>query len=129
MNKDFKYTDNLGYSGCYPRSVKISLDQTLSYPHYSDSRWDTEQTIYGNKSKGIEYNYSDRLMQFSYENHKKGEEKASNQQQNTARYYLEYLKGYYGKDIDLQWIGAGVNRSNGYPYWIFGYKVLENDNT
>lgn len=109
----------------YPCSVSYSLDTQLAYPHYSDPTWDYENTIFGAKADNLHYNYDDRLRQFDYAKHKKGEEKAKNINRNTARYWLEYLKGYYEKDIDLQWIGAGSNRSNGYPFWVFGYIILE----
>ena len=109
----------------YPCFTVFSLDQSLAYPHYSDRQWDEPNTIFGKDTTNLTYNYSDRLIQFNYENHKKGEEKAKSITGNTARYWLEYLKGYHGKDIDLQWIGAGRNRSNGYPYWVLGYKIKE----
>lgn len=100
-------------------------DAKLPYPHYSESRWDKENTIFGNESDDLSYVYSDRLVQYDYDRHKQGEEKAKTAENNTARYWLEYLKGYYEKDIDLKWIGAGCNRSSGQPYWIFGYKISE----
>lgn len=112
----------------YPCSVKFSLDQQLSYPHYSDERWKDVLTVYGNKpsesEEGIRCQYHDRLRD-DREKHKRGLDKAKLQQSNTGRYWLEYLKGYYDSDVELIWIGAGSNWSNGYPYWVFAYRVLE----
>jgi hypothetical protein len=51
----------------YPAYVAQSPDETLAYPHYSDSRWDTAQLIYGTQGKTDEVNYSDRLWQWDYE--------------------------------------------------------------
>lgn len=113
----------------YPCNAAYSLDQQLSYPHYSDSRWDTPQTIYGRKpnddgNPDIHWNYNDRLW-YDGDKHKRAQEKVSKQKDNTARYWLEYLKAYWERNIDLLWIAAGSNRSNGYPYWIFAYRFLD----
>lgn len=75
------------------------------------------------REDGIEYNYSDRLLQWDYnkhsEAHKIAKEKTSDK---TALYYEYYLSAYFGKPIEILHILAGVNVSNGYSYLVFGYK-------
>lgn len=112
----------------YPCRVIHSLDEQLSYPHYSDKRWDEVNTIFGRETSDLHYNYDDRLY-VDGEAHRRGEAKAKNETRNTARYWLEYLKAYYEKDILLKYIGAGSNRSSGYPYWVLGYKILDTEPT
>lgn len=51
----------------------------------------------------------------------------SGKKSNTCAYYEIYLSEYYGKPIEIKHIIAGVNRSNGYPYLVFGYIEKENN--
>lgn len=114
----------------YPCSAVFLLDQSLSYPHYSDDRWKDTLTIYGHKpsesANDIHWQYDDRLR-YDREKHSRGSEKAKLQKDNTGRYWLEYLKGYYDSDIELIWIGAGSNWSSGYPYWVFAFRILDKE--
>ncbi len=93
-------------------------------PHYSDRTFDKEQTIFGRKEKGLSYDYDDRLWQWDWDKSKEARATAESSGANlhTAQFYQEYLSAYFGKKIILKHIIAGINKSNGYPYLMFGYK-------
>lgn len=93
-------------------------------PHYTDSRFKEEQTIFGEKCEGIGYDYSDRLWQWDYNKAKQAsiQANASEATPKSCRWYEAYLSAYFDKPIEIKHIVAGVNRSNGYPYCVFGYK-------
>jgi len=92
-------------------------------PHYTDKRFEKEQTVFGKAEKGLHYDYSDRLWQWDHAKAKQASEtaNASHAVNRSARWYEEYLSAYFGKKTIIKHIVAGVNRSNGYPYCVFGY--------
>ena len=93
-------------------------------PHYTDERFNKEQTVYGKAEQGLAYDYSDRLWQWNWDKANEASEvaKASGVTDRSARYYEVYLSHYFGKPVEIKHIIAGVNKSNGYPYCLFGYK-------
>lgn len=106
------------------RNIKLNTS-----PHYTDSRFDTEQTVFGERTDGLHYDYSDRIVQWDYDKAKEATNaaNASGKTKQSASYYDVYLTHYFGKPTRVEHILAGVNRSNGYPYAVFGYRFLENE--
>jgi|JI10StandDraft_1071094.scaffolds.fasta_scaffold59778_2 hypothetical protein len=95
-------------------------------PHYTNERFKKPQTVWGAEEKGINYDYSDRLWQWNYDNAKAAAELANqNATRNTAKWCTIFLEHYFGKPVQLRHIMAGFNISNGYPYQIFGYRFVE----
>jgi len=107
----------------YPAQTSRTVKLETS-PHYSDSRFKKEQTVFGKASPGLGYDYSDRLWQWDYEKSKEAfaEADKSGKTKNSANYYDVYLSHYFGKKIRVEHILAGVNASSGYPYAVFGYR-------
>lgn len=130
MKKNMKMIqDDDGYIGTngYFHRTECSLDYDMEasfpYIHYSNPYWDKEHTIFGAKELGLEYQYSDRLEQFDYDKAKKARIDASKKHPKfNAAYVQEYLTQYYGKPIILRHVIGGVNRSNGYNYYVYGFK-------
>jgi hypothetical protein len=127
-NRDDYYPD---YEfGCYERREYSypstnNMDAILEdCPHYSDNRFKNDQTIFGKEEKGLGYDYSDRICQWNYAKAEAASKKATEDgfTRRTARWYQAYLSNFFDRKIVLKHIIAGVNRSNGYPYLIFGYK-------
>jgi hypothetical protein len=75
---------------------------------------------------GLTYDYDDRLSQWDWDKNKYARKKATDDGfvPTTAKWYKAFLENYYDKKIDLIHIIAGINFSNGYPYVVFGYKVI-----
>jgi len=106
-------------------------------PHYSDDRFNNKvewkaQTVFGPPSDdrghpGLNYVYSDRLQQWDYAKSERARQAAmsSNAPKRSALFYEAYLSAYYGKPVELVHMMAGVNCSNGYPYWVAGYRDKE----
>lgn len=106
-------------------------------PHYADQRFDMPRTVYlalGRRLtkgtfgtevvKGAHYNYDDRLWQADYDKSRKAWEEAekSGLKLHTPAIHEAYLAAYFGKPVELLHIVAGVNRGNGYPYLVYGYR-------
>lgn len=103
-------------------------------PHYTDRRFDKEQTVFGAPAKTryghehLHYNYSDRLWQWDSDKAEQTSKIAreSNAPARSCRWYEAYLSVYFDKPIEIEHIIAGVNSGNGYPYCVFGYRDEEN---
>lgn len=101
-------------------------NKVLPSPHYTDKRFDQPQTIFGEECEGLGYVYSDRLWQSDYD---KSEAAARGVNESgitlkTCRWYEAYLSAYFSRPIEIKHIIAGVNRSNGCPYNVFGYRDI-----
>lgn len=97
-------------------------------PHYTDKRFQHAQLIWGrDDAKDIHWNYSDRLSQWDYRKNQESWDKAKADgfKPGTARFYQAYLSNYEGKPIELVGIMSGYNWGNGFPYQVFGYRVIE----
>lgn len=100
------------------------------HPHYSDERFKKERTVFGPEPKnsygheGLTYNYSDRLVQWDSSKHAAAWSKAqeSRAPRDSASFLEVYLTAYYSKPIEVVHVVAGVNHSNGYPYWVVGWR-------
>ena len=110
-------------------------------PIYNTPRWnnhdfDTAQTVFLERGRvtkiswtgmdrieGLTYVYEDRLWFMNEEQHKKacdivrGSEIIS-----SANYYEVFLSAFFEKPIKLEHILVGLNRADGFPYMLFGYK-------
>lgn len=104
--------------------------QLKLHPHYSDGRFKKERTVFGPEPKdrfgheGLTYNYSDRLVQWDSSKHAAAWSKAqeSRAPRDSALFLEVYLTAYYSKPVEVVHVVAGVNHSNGYPYWVVGWR-------
>lgn len=97
--------------------------EVKDFLHYSEVPPCTsgERTVYGKKEKGLDYVYSDRLIEWNRERAEKAVTE-NTQDKHTVEYYEEYLSIYYEKQIKLVHMLIGVNISNGWCYHVYGYK-------
>jgi hypothetical protein len=113
------------YLTTYNKTVKLHTN-----PHYTDNRFKEPQTIFGKPAKSpyghshLSYDYSDRLWEWDYDKAEASVEIAnkSNVPKGSCLWFEVYLSAYFGYQIELEHIIAGVNHSNGYPYCVYGYK-------
>lgn len=108
--------------------VTFNKNTPLMMPHYTDERFKQGAlTLFGREEKGLHYNYSDRLWQWDYD---KAEQSgkvatASGAPHNSAAWYEAYLSAYFDTPVEVRHILGGVNASNGYAYFVFGYRYKE----
>lgn len=70
--------------------------------------------------------YYDRLMEWNTSAHKRGHEARKNgTNYRSAKNALLYLEAYHEAKIDLMAIASGVDRSNGFEYYIYFYDVIK----
>lgn len=81
-------------------------------------------TVFGEQSDHLCYNYSDRL---DCERWNIACDQAAGQIGNRecAAFFELALKLYHDVDVDLRHIVAGCNLSNGFPWFCFGYVMVE----
>lgn len=94
-------------------------------PHYSNPAFQRSAvTVWGKEADDLFYNHDDRLWQADYTKHQAAVKTAneSGAKPKTARWYQTYLSAYFGKPLQLGHVMAGVNKSNGFPYVVFGYR-------
>lgn len=107
----------------------------LTNPHYTDDRFASGKThtVFGKDPgsdfghKGLEYVYSDRLWQWDYSKAQEAAEVA-NESDYVARscnWYEAYLSHYLDEPVEIHHIVSGVNVSNGYSYFVLGYKTRD----
>ena len=117
--------------GCV-RAMSITTDRRgepleLS-PHYRDLRFGHEaRTVFGPDGdlvRGLSYVYSDRLVQWDNNKADRAWQTAldSGATPKSADFIQAYLSAYYDRPVIVEHILAGVNVSNGYPYWVAGYR-------
>lgn len=93
-----------------------------TFMHYTDPQWDQEITVFGAESKGLFYNYNDRLFSDEWTKGCKSADKLG-LKRDTAAWFEHALTVFHNaKSLDLRHIILGVNRSSGYHYLVFGYK-------
>jgi len=100
------------------------------HPHYSNRHFEKPRTVFGPESAdssghaGLNYNYSDRLQQWDYSKHSAAWQLAnkSNATKDSAAFLEVYLTAYHGKPLEVVHVIAGVNHSNGYPWWCAGWR-------
>ena len=131
MSQDILFKEQIkDYWQNYCHPTTLDKNEPLhTCPHYTDKRFEKEQTVFGEQAKspygheGLHYDYSDRLWQWDYEKAKKSVEIAdqSGAIPKSCKWYEAYLSAYFDCSIEIKHIVVGVNRSNGYPYSVFGY--------
>jgi len=99
------------------------------HPHYRDPRFANKsaQIVFGSREPNLKYVYDDRLQQWNYEKYKSSWKKAINsgKTKDSCAFLEIYLSAYFDKPIEIKCVLAGVNWSNGYEYWVAGYKIKE----
>lgn len=101
-------------------------------PHYTNEVFKNAQTVYlaqgcklsGDYVKGAEYNYSDRIWQWKYNEARAAWEtiKASDLNIDSAAAHEMYLRLVFNDpELKLVHILAGFNVSNGYDYQVYGF--------
>lgn len=107
--------------GTFDKTAKL---QNL-YPHYTNEHYRHPRSVFGQETDGVEYNYSDRLLEWDYAKHTAAWETAKQSQESgTCLFFEAYLSAYFDKPVEIVNIMAGWNWSNGYPYQVFGYKFI-----
>lgn len=103
-------------------STRVSQDKDaqLPYPHYTDERWNKAQLVFGSECKTQECSYSDRLYEWDYKAADKADDACKGMDRTVAR-IEKWLEVYHGKPVNVRCVYAGVNRSSGYPYYVYGY--------
>ena len=98
-------------------------------PHYTDSKFQTAQTVFGQESDELFYVYSDRLFQWDFDKAAESTAKADElvDSRQTAEWYDAYISAYQGKPCQVDHILSGWNVATGYPYYVLGYRELEGD--
>ena len=95
-------------------------------PHYTDSRFRDEQTIFGAPADDLSYDYSDRLHQW-YGHEKMAAAQAAAEASGHAKHSAAWLSVWashaHGYEVLVKHVVAGVNRSNGYPYFVLGQQM------
>ena len=100
------------------------------HPHYSNRYFERPRTVFGPESesssghKGLNYNYSDRLQQWNHSKHSASWEVANKSRaaKDSAEFLEVYLTAYHGKPVEVVHVMAGVNHSNGCPWWCAGWR-------
>ena len=103
------------------RDVPLKLS-----PHYRHDMpmFEQEQVVFGKREDGLYWEYSDRLWEWD---RKKAEDSwkiasEAGHVKGSANAIQAYLSAYFGKPVDLVCVISGVNRGNGYPYNVYGFR-------
>ena len=103
----------------------LDPDQRLQYPSYQQEIWKKPQVIYGHQEDGLTWEYSDRIWQWDRTKAEAASEKAkdSGASPKTARYAEAFLRAYFDNpNLKLMCVMGGCNLSNGYEYYVYGFK-------
>jgi hypothetical protein len=108
------------FTPCVPQDKNAVIENYS--PHYTNKRFKDAQIVFGEKVRVDACEYSDRLTQWD----RKGSQKASEEADKlytrcTGAWVEKYLSEYNKKPVELKFVMAGFNWSNGYPYQVFGY--------
>lgn len=107
-----------------PRPVTNKKVRIRTHMQWNGPDADQVLTVFGQKKEGLHYNYEDRLWQWDYDRWHEGKRKAkeAGHDPQTAAFFETVLNYYHDTDtVDVQHILLGCNRSNGFPYLVFGY--------
>lgn len=106
---------------------EFGMDAILPRVHYTNEYYfKKERTIWGSESKELFYNYDDRIE--SKDARDKTNAKMKEFYQNsesgfcwTARWIQTYLEFFHGHKVTLKHVIGGVNKSNFFSYYVYGY--------
>lgn len=92
----------------------------LPFIHYSNPRFHNGKTevVYGQDTENLSWNYSDRLIDWSYKMRKEPGD-------SDIDYWEKVLKAALGREVKIECVIAGLNSSNGEGYYVFGYKEVK----
>lgn len=122
---DFGGYELEGLDNC-PAFVNHNMKATFPYIHYSNSYWNEARTVWGAEEKGLSYDYSDRLQEWDYKKAEAARKAADEKVKGFTPEWIQlYLSLYYGKDVELRHVMGGVNVSNGYNYYVYGYRIKD----
>lgn len=125
LDPEFGWKEPPGYHPTFCDTVPLHLD-----PHYTDKRFDKEQTVYGRRRPGLAYDYSDRLWGWDYEKMQAAVTVANMMTEiprASARWLSLVVSFYHQRALVVHHVLAGVNCSNGYSYYVVGYMSPENE--
>lgn len=91
----------------------------LPYISYRNPRFQNGKTeiVYGQETKDLNWNYSDRLVGYSYKMRKEPGD-------SDIDYWEKVLKAALNKPVKIECVIAGLNSSSGEGNYVFGYKEL-----
>lgn len=105
------------------------LDSKLCHSHYSDPMLDTPGgiSIFGRNESGLQWDYADRLYQWNPDKFDQIESILREKYQGLrcARRIQDLLSMYYDRPIELVCILSGTQQFNGYPWYAYGYRFLD----
>lgn len=109
--------------GYYPANCTQSKTMQLSYPHYSDQRWNSPQLIYGKECKVQNIEYSDRLWERNWKKAADAADQCKDEglQPRTVVWIERWLSIYHDRAVVVKFVHGGCNVSSGYEYYIYGY--------
>lgn len=124
---DLDYYGNPVTKGGSFTPTSHDLDAKIrTFMHYTESpsRNMSGITVFGAASEVLHYNYDDR---FEYQKWHAALKEAANKGLNreTARFWQEALSVYHERPVKLGHIVLGCNRSNGFSWLCFGYRIGE----
>lgn len=100
-------------------------------PHYLHDMpmFEKEQVVFGKEEEGLSWEYSDRLWEWDRDKAKASWEVANSagHAPRSANAIEAYLTAYFDKPVSLVCVISGVNRGNGYPYSVYGFKYTETE--
>lgn len=105
--------------------VETRKNVTLeTYPSWTDERFNTMRKVFKVAGKPTEWNYDDRLWQWSHDAHERGKKAAEscNFPIRSAARYEVYLSAYHEKPVELLEVQVCIRRDNGYPCVLFAYR-------
>ena len=95
-------------------------------PHYLHDMptFRSDQVVFGKEEDGLNWEYSDRLWGWDWDKAKAAWQKSIDEchTKGSADQVESFLSLYFGKPVDLVCVISGVNRGNGYPYNVYGFK-------
>lgn len=103
-------------------------DAVLSYSHYSDPAFDGPGAcIYGKDEGGLHWDYADRLWQWDYEKARRSSDAMQEKygDRRCARRIEEFLSLYYDRPVELRCIISGTRPFDGYPWYAYGYRFID----
>lgn len=99
-------------------------DEPYRYSEFFLWRFGGRYTKRGwNFGKNVHSDYSDRLQQWDYAKWNRAVEGLGRIDSWGQDGCSKVLTAYFGKPIEAIALAEGCNISNGYPYWIFWYRL------